>query len=399
VAAPADQLPIELPDDVEFDRPGNPLLRHPTWRHVDCPSCGGPAERETDTLDTFVDSSWYFARFTDPHAAEPVSKPAADHWLAVDQYIGGVEHAVLHLLYARFVTRALCDAGMLSVREPFAGLFTQGMVTHETFRSSDHGGWLEPAEVEARAGVWTERATGRPAIPGGAEKMSKSKRNVVAPEGVIASHGADAARLFVLSDSPPERDVQWSAAGLEGAWRFINRVWAEFDGFDAGSGGEGVDETLRRATHKTIRGVTEGLEQFRFNTAVARLHEFVAVLRAAPVEARASRREALEALARLIAPYTPHLAEACWARLGGAGLVAQAPWPSYDPALAQDDEKVLPVQINGKRRTEIRVVAGTLGPEVERIALADAEVRRHLGELSVRKVIVVPDRIVNIVAE
>jgi leucyl-tRNA synthetase len=394
VPAPADQLPIELPDDVSFDRPGNPLLRHPTWRHVSCPKCGGPAERETDTLDTFVDSSWYFARFADPKADAPIGL-AADHWLPVDQYIGGVEHAVLHLLYARFVTRALADDGRLSVREPFAGLFTQGMVTHETFRSSGDGRWLEPSEVGRTGETWSELATGLPALPGGAEKMSKSKRNVVAPEGVIETHGADAARLFVLSDSPPERDVQWSASGLEGAWRFMHRVWGEFDNAGGGSG-EGADD-LRRATHKTIRAVTDGLDQFRFNTAVARLHEFVGVLRATP-DAGPARREALAALARLVAPFTPHLAESCWERLGEAGLVAEAAWPTYDPALTEDAAKILPVQINGKRRAEIRVVAGTAPPAVEQIALSDAEVQRHLSGLTVRKVIVVPDRIVNIVA-
>jgi leucyl-tRNA synthetase len=392
--APANQLPIELPDDVTFDRPGNPLLHHPTWRHVSCPGCGAPAERETDTLDTFVDSSWYFARFADPHAAAPVGA-AADHWLPVDQYIGGVEHAVLHLLYARFVTRALADEGRLSVTEPFAGLFTQGMVTHETFRSAGDGRWLEPSEVEARGGGWVESTTGQPVMLGGVEKMSKSKRNVVAPEGVIQSHGADAARLFVLSDSPPERDVQWSAAGLEGAWRFMHRVWAEFDNLDGGSG-EGADQ-LRRATHKTIQAVTEGLEQFRFNTSVARLHEFVAILRGSQ-DGGAARREALSALARLVAPFTPHLAESCWERLGESGLVAEAPWPAHDPALTQDAERVLPVQINGKRRAEIRAAAGAAPTEVERIALSDGEVQRHLAGLSVRKVIVVPDRIVNIVA-
>lgn len=315
--------------------------------------------------------------------------------MPVDQYIGGVEHAVLHLLYARFITRALSDAGQLSVREPFAGLFTQGMVTHETFKSSVDGRWLEPSEVEARGGVWLERGSDRPAIPGGVEKMSKSKKNVVAPEGVIESHGVDAARLFVLSDSPPERDVQWSAAGLEGAWRFMHRVWAEFDNLDGGTV-DGGDE-LRRATHKTIKAVTDGLDQFRFNTAVARLHEFVGVLRNSPA-AGSARREALTALACLISPFTPHLAEACWERLGQAGLVAEAAWPAYDPALAQDEEKILPVQINGKRRGEIRAAPGTPPDAVERIALEDAEVQRHLQGMAIRKVIVVPDRIINIVA-
>ena len=405
VAVPEGQLPVALPEDVTFDRPGNPLLHHPTWRHVSCPQCGGAAERETDTMDTFVDSSWYFARFANPHAEAPIDKGAADYWLAVDQYIGGVEHAVLHLLYARFVTRALKDSGRLSVEEPFAGLFTQGMVVHETYRSSD-GRWLEPAEVEARGGQWIESTTGAPVELGGVEKMSKSKKNVVAPESVIDSHGVDAARLFVLSDSPPERDVQWTSSGLEGAWRFIHRVWSEFD---AQPIGEHVHDdhaealALRRATHKTIKAVTEGLDSFRFNTSIARLYEFMAVLKAAPADEAhpaviAARREALEALAKLVAPFTPHLAEEAWARLGCPGMVVDAPWPAYDPALAADDEKVLPVQINGKRRTEIRAPTGAAPDAVQQIALADEDVVRHLEGLTVRKVIVVPDRIVNIVA-
>jgi leucyl-tRNA synthetase len=408
VAVPEDQLPVVLPDDVSFDRPGNPLLRHPTWRNVDCPECGGPGLRETDTLDTFVDSSWYFARFADPFTADPINKAAADYWLPVDQYIGGVEHAVLHLLYARFITRALSDSGRLSVEEPFAGLFTQGMVVHETYKSSVDGRWLEPSQVEARSSGWVESATGQPVELGGLEKMSKSKKNVVAPEAVSESHGVDAARLFVLSDSPPERDVQWTASGLEGAWRFIHRVWAEFDAQPTGGPGEhdanDADAvTLRRATHKTIKAVTDGLDSFRFNTSIARLYEFLGALKAAPAEGAtpgvlAARHEALEALARLVSPFVPHLAEEAWERLGGSGMVVDAPWPSYDPALAADDEKILPVQINGKRRAEIRAATGAASADVEAIALADPEVVRHLEGMSVRKVIVVPDRIVNIVA-
>jgi len=399
VAAPPDQLPVELPEDVAFDKPGNPLLRHPTWRHVTCPECGGPGERETDTLDTFVDSSWYFARFADPHAAEPVSRAAADHWLAVDQYIGGVEHAVLHLLYARFITRALADSGLLSVQEPFAGLFTQGMVTHETYRSSVDGRWLEPSAVEARAGGWVERATGRPVELGGVEKMSKSKKNVIAPEAVSDTYGVDAARLFVLSDSPPERDVQWTEGGIEGASRFLGRVWGEVEALEAPA--ESLDGAveLRRATHRLIKAATEGLEGLRFNTVVSQFYSYLNTLKALRGRVGADeRREALRTLVVLIAPFTPHLAEECWAALGEAGMVVDARWPPYDPALTTADESVLPVQINGKRRAEIRAPVGAASPEVEAIALADGDVLRHLSGLTVRKVIVVPDRIVNIVA-
>jgi len=405
VAAP--QLPVVLPEDVTFDKPGNPLLRHPTWRKVSCPTCGGAAERETDTLDTFVDSSWYFARFTDPTSDKPVDKAAADYWLPVDNYIGGVEHAVLHLLYARFVTRALRDEGMLSISEPFAGLFTQGMVTHETFRRVEDSAWITPAEVERRGKDLVEIASGKPVEVGGVEKMSKSKKNVVAPEDIFDAYGVDAARLFVMSDSPPERDVQWSTGGVEGAWRFIHRVWNEFDSQPNGSVGEHGDEPaaveLRRATHRLIKALGDSIEGFRFNTGIARLYEFLNVLKSAPAESAtdavlAARIEALSALARLISPYTPHLAEECWVRLGQSGMVVEAPWPEFDEAMAAEDEKILPVQINGKRRGEIRAAAGAAEADVEQIALSDATVQAHLAGLTVRKVIVVKDRIVNIVA-
>ena len=385
-----------------FDVPGNPLDRHPTWKHVKCPSCGADARRETDTLDTFVDSSWYFARFTDPTADAPLDKAAADRWLPVDQYIGGVEHAILHLLYARFITRALSDAGLMNVKEPFAGLFTQGMVVHETYKAAD-GKWVEPTDVEIVTDgdrrTAARRSTGETLAIGDIEKMSKSKKNVVAPEEILETYGVDAGRLFVLSDSPPERDVQWTSGGVEGASRFVQRVWAEFDGFDPAKAGDAkLDEALRRETHKAIKAVSEGVEGFRFNAAIAKLYAFVAVIRAHAEAGGEARREALSALARLIAPFTPHLAEECWARIGGEGLVSEAPWPAYSASLAAEDERVLPVQINGKRRGEVRVPAGTSEAEVEKIALADEGVLRHLEGLTVAKVIVVKDRIVNIVA-
>ena len=408
----AASLPVRLPDDLDFSRPGNALARHPTWRHVDCPQCGGAAERETDTLDTFVDSSWYFARFTDPTAEQPIDRAAADYWLPVDQYVGGIEHAVLHLLYARFVTRALADDGMLGVCEPFAGLFTQGMVTHETYRRPS-GEWVEPGSVD----IVTEGAarlarlidTGEAVDIGDIEKMSKSKRNTVAPSQIFDDYGVDAARLFVMSDSPPDRDVQWTTGGIEGAWRFINRVWNEFDSQPPVGGAAAADvgddaqaKDLVRATHRLIASLTEAIDAFRFNSGIARLYEFLNVLKASPAEGatpavQAARHEALSALARLIAPFTPHLAESCWARLGESGLAAQAPWPSFDPAAFASDDAVLPVQINGKRRGEVRVAKGLAEAEVIKIALADEGVQRHLEGLTVRKVIVVKDRIVNIV--
>jgi leucyl-tRNA synthetase len=411
IPVPKDQLPVRLPEDLDFSRPGNALARHPTWKHVACPGCGAAAERETDTLDTFVDSSWYFDRFTAPDAAEPIDRAAADYWMPVDQYIGGIEHAVLHLLYARFVNRALADAGMLSAREPFAGLFTQGMLTHETYRRQN-GEWVEPSEVEVVAEGAARRARliegGEPVVIGDAEKMSKSKRNTVTPSVIFDDYGVDAARLFVMSDSPPDRDVQWTTGGIEGAWRFVNRVWNEFDSQPADAARAGAEDDPRaselvRATHRLAAAVTEAIEHFRFNSGIARLYEFLNLLKTMPADGAstallAARREALSTLARLIAPFTPHLAESCWERLRGPGMVVEAPWPKFDPALISDDERVLPVQINGKRRGEIRAAVGAERALIEKIALADAGVQRHLAGLTVRKVIVVQDRIVNIVA-
>jgi leucyl-tRNA synthetase len=301
---------------------------------------------------------------------------------------------------------ALADEGLVSVREPFAGLFTQGMVTHETYRRQN-GEWVEPGAVEITSEGMTRRArvalTGEPVVIGDVEKMSKSKRNVVAPGDIAASHGVDAARLFVLSDSPPERDVQWTTAGVEGAARLMNRIWGEFDalGEDEGAGSPAGDLALSRVAHRAIKAVTEAIEGFRFNSAVARLHEFSAAVRAARIEDSASpdvRREALSTLARLIAPFAPHLAEACWERLGKSGLLVDAPWPEWDAIFTEDEVNVLPVQINGKRRAEIRAPAGASADEVERLVLENSEVRSRLEGLTVRKVIVVPGRIVNLVA-
>jgi leucyl-tRNA synthetase len=406
VPVPADQLPVALPEDVTFDVPGNPLDRHPTWKHVDCPSCGTKALRETDTLDTFVDSSWYFARFTDPTASEPIARAAADKWLPVDQYIGGVEHAVLHLLYARFISRALSDAGLMSVREPFAGLFTQGMVVHETyFEGTDAVGkpqWVEPTDVriETLEGqrIATRLSNGAPLSIGDIEKMSKSKKNVVAPAEILESHGVDAGRLFVLSDSPPERDVQWTPGGVEGASRFVQRAWTLFDSYDPDfSGDEAANTALLRETHKAIKAVTEGVEGFRFNAAIAKLYAFVATVRDSEKAGGTAKHQALSALARLIAPFTPHLAEECWTRLGEQGMILDAPWPVWDAALAADDEVVLPIQVNGKRRAEIRVARGTEPAEVEALVLADPVVRARLEGQEIRKIVVVKDRIVNLV--
>ncbi len=406
VPVPDDQLPVLLPDNADFSEPGNPLARHPTWKHVDCPSCGGKAQRETDTMDTFVDSSWYFARFTDPKSKEPINKEEAAYWLPVDQYIGGVEHAVLHLLYSRFFTRALRDCGLLDLPsgEPFAGLFTQGMVTHETYKS-ETGSWLLPEEIEKRDGGIFEIASHKPVTLGPSEKMSKSKKNVVDPLQIIADYGADCARWFTLSDSPPERDFEWSEAGVRGAWGSIQKLWALAEATPAADDGpatEGEPLELRRLAHRTVRDVTAGIEKFHFNVGIARMNELANALRkaeqsTAPGMATA-RREAMKLFAQLAAPFAPHVAEECWSVLGGAGMVTTAKWPAPDPALLVSDTLILPVQINGKKRAEISVPASADKAAVEAIAREDDAVKQHLSGLTVQKVIVVPGRIVNIVA-
>ncbi len=389
VPVPKDQLPIILPEDVSFAIPGNPLDRHPTWKHVPCPSCGGEARRETDTLDTFVDSSWYFIRFASQPDAKPFDRTGAEKWLPVNQYIGGVEHAILHLLYARFWTRALKHIGMLDIAEPFAGLFTQGMVTHETYKSSD-GRWLAPDDV--RSGI--EIATGEAVNVGRVEKMSKSKKNTVDPEPIVDQYGADAVRWFVLSDSPPERDLPWSESGIEGAWRFVQRLWrvVETEGGDAGVGD---DLPLRKLAHRTTHDVASDIEALQFNKAVARLYSFVsAIEKAAP---SADRDTAVATLLRLASPMVPHVAEEAWAAAGNTGLIADAAWPDVDPALLVDDEVTIAIQVNGKLRDTLVFPKGAPRDEVEAAALASDKIARLLDGPP-RKVIIVPDRLVNIVA-
>ncbi|WP_380783226.1 leucine--tRNA ligase [Sphingomonas sp. R86520] len=390
VPVPKDQLPIILPEDVSFAVPGNPLDRHPTWKNVPCPSCGADARRETDTLDTFVDSSWYFIRFASQPDAKPFDRTGAEKWLPVNQYIGGVEHAILHLLYARFWTRALKHIGMLDIAEPFAGLFTQGMVTHETYKSSD-GRWLSPDDV--RGGI--EVATGEAVNVGRVEKMSKSKKNTVDPEPIVDQYGADAVRWFVLSDSPPERDLPWSESGIEGAWRFVQRLWRLIESDDAAKA-EGEDIGLRKLCHRTTVGIESDINALQFNKAVARLYSLCsAIEKAAP---SADREQAVRTLLLLVSPMVPHVAEEAWATAGNDGLIADAAWPIVDPAMLVDDEVTIAVQVNGKLRDTLVFPKGAPKDEVEAAALASEKIVRLLEGKPPRKVIVVPDRLVNIVA-
>ncbi|MFO0348484.1 MAG: leucine--tRNA ligase [Alphaproteobacteria bacterium] len=404
VPVPEDQLPVRLPEDVDFSIPGNPLDHHPSWKHVPCPSCGRPARRETDTCDTFVDSSWYFARFCSPHAESPVTRAAADAWLPVDQYIGGIEHAILHLLYSRFFTRAMTAAGHVGLAEPFAGLFTQGMVQHESYRGAD-GRWLYPTEVEKRAdGSAIHRETGEAVTVGRVEAMSKSRRNTVDPDAIIGRYGADTARWFILSDNPPERDMEWTDSGVAGASRFTQRALRMIAGAVLPPPGtavaEGAARDLRRATHRSIAAVTEALETFAFNVAVARLHELANAIEDAKDADGAARREAMEAFARLVSPMMPHLAEELWSvlRPGAARLLAEEPWPDADDALMAADSVTLAVQVSGKLRATIEVPVGADEATIFAAAEAEENVIRALGGRPIRKRIHVPGRVVNLVA-
>lgn len=414
VPVPRADLPVKLPDDVTFDKPGNPLDRHPTWKFVKCPRCGKPARRETDTMDTFVDSSWYYARFTAPWENEPTNKDAIRKWLPVDQYIGGIEHAILHLLYSRFFMRAMKLTGHVNVDEPFKGLFTQGMVVHETYHNKE--GWVAPADIRIEEKDGVRRATllsdGSPVEIGSIEKMSKSKKNVVDPDDIISSYGADTARLFMLSDSPPERDVIWTEAGAEGAHRFVQRVWRLISSSaeilthvkpQAGTKGAALD--ISKAAHRTLAKVADDIEKLAFNRAVARLYELVNKLapelqnlEQADDEMKAALRQALDFFIIMISPMTPHLAEECHAALGETNLVAQMSWPHYDPALIVDNEITIPIQINGKKRGDLTIARNADQSTIEKAVLALDFVQSNLAGKKPKKIIVVPQRIVNVVA-
>ncbi len=403
---PRSDLPVTLPPDARFDIPGNPLERDDEWKRVACPDCGGEAKRDTDTFDTFVDSSWYFARFACPGAETPLDADAMRRWLPVDQYVGGIEHAILHLLYSRYFMRALRETGHVTFDEPFSGLLAQGMVCHETYRAGD-GEWLYPEQVtRGPDGAARHRETGAPVTVGPSRKMSKSHRNVVDPEDMIARYGADTARLFMLSDSPPERDLEWTEAGIEGAWRYVQRLWRLVGeppaplcepGAPMPAALDAAALALRRATHRTVAGVSEDLERFRFNKAVARVRELSNAIADYRGGEGAALREALETLVLLIGPMTPHLGETLWRRLGHDDFLCRRPWPRADAALAAEAETVVAVQVNGKKRAIIRAAAGSEAAVLESRALAEPGVRAAIGARPVRRVIVVPDRIVNVV--
>ena len=443
VPVPEQDLPVTLPEDVTFDRPGNPLDHHPTWKHVACPQCGAPARRETDTMDTFVDSSWYFARFTDPWiASAPTDRPMVDAWMPVDQYIGGIEHAILHLLYSRFFIRAMKRTNHIGMDEPFAGLFTQGMVVHETYRGAN-GEWAAPAEVKIEAEGEAPRArliaTGEAVEIGTIEKMSKSKRNTVDPDDIIDTYGADIARWFMLSDSPPDRDVNWTEKGVQGAWRFAQRLWrlvGEAAELAQGAPAERPTEfsapatVLRKAAHRALARVSDDIEKLHFNVCVAHIYEFANSLNTiigdigaqsgarkgeqsggqsggkdasempsvATPDLRWAMREAVNILVRLFHPMMPHLAEECWAMLGHDTLVAQAPWPEVERALLVEETLTLPVQINGRKRADVTVARDAGEADIENAVLALEAVQRALEGKRPKKVIIVPQRIVNVVA-
>ncbi|MEL7444533.1 MAG: leucine--tRNA ligase [Pseudomonadota bacterium] len=392
VPVPKDHLPVTLPDDVDFETPGNPLERHPKWKHCTCPKCGGEAVRETDTLDTFTNSSWYFLRFASQPSDKPFDAAEIAKWMPVEHYIGGIEHAILHLLYARFWTRALAKIGKFDVTEPFASLFTQGMVTHETYSLGD-GSWLSPTEVRKDGADWVTIEGGAPVAAGRVVKMSKSKKNVVDPDNIIDQYGADAVRWFMLSDSPPERDLPWSESGIEGCGRFVQRLWRLFESVDADAVGE--DKELARRSHQAIVAVAEDIEALSFNKAVARIYELTGAAEKAGQSE--SRNFAINAILHMVSPMMPHLAEEAWAKLGQEGMIADARWPEHDAAMLVEDEVTIAVQHKGKLRDTLTAPKGASKENLEALALASEKVQRSLDGAEVRKVIVVPDRLVNIV--
>ena len=411
VEVPESDLPVKLPDDVSFDKPGNPLEHHKTWKNVACPKCNKEARRETDTFDTFVDSSWYFARFCSPHANQPVQDDAVNYWLPVDQYIGGVEHAILHLLYSRFFTRAMKDTGHVKLEEPFSGLFTQGMVTHETYKDTD-GNWIFPEEVIYDGDKALHIKTKQPITVGPIESMSKSKKNIIDPQSIVDTFGADTARWFILSDTPPERDIQWTDKGVEASSRFIQRAWKIItDGMHHVSAkGETAPDKFseeaiktRKITHRAIKDVTDALENLRFNRAIAHIYELSNEIQTIFSNKKSfnnnelyANRELLEVYCKLLAPMAPHLAEECWKLMGHSDLLSATSWPEFINEYVEDDNILIIVQVNGKKRGEINVPINASQSEVEKMAMDIDNVKKAINN-DIHKIIYVPKRILNIV--
>lgn len=406
VPVPESELPVRLPEDISFDKTGNPLENHPAWKYVNCPKCKKAAKRETDTFDTFFESSWYFMRYATLPSSDPLEKKSVNYWLPVDCYIGGIEHAVLHLLYSRFFTRALSKCGLLDLKEPFKRLETQGMISHETYKNSE-GKWLSPDDiVKNDEGKFIEIKTGLPVNVGRIEKMSKSKKNTIDPRHIIETYGVDAARLFMLSDSPPDRDLEWTDAGIEGAWRYINRLWRlvqeyKASSYDAKSDSCNQTGTLRKATHKTIAAVTDDIEKFHFNRSIARIRELTNLIEATPVtmENSISRHEAIIAAIHLLNPFMPHLTEELWQELGGEGFLYNRPWPTADKEFLVDDSVTIAIQVNGKLRGTIELPKDSDKKYIEEEALGVASVKDFLKDKKINKIIVVPNRIVNVVIQ
>ncbi|MFO7704150.1 MAG: leucine--tRNA ligase [Halopseudomonas sp.] len=420
VPVPEDQLPVVLPEDVVPDGAGSPLARMPEFYECLCPTCGGPAKRETDTMDTFVESSWYFARYTSPHFQQGMVDPkAANHWLPVDQYIGGIEHAILHLLYARFFHKLMRDQGLVDCNEPFKNLLTQGMVIAETyFRLEENGSktWFNPADVavkrDAKGKIIAAQlaSDGQPVEIGGIEKMSKSKNNGVDPQSMIDQYGADTCRLFMMFASPPDMSLEWSDTGVEGAHRFLRRVWRLAHQHNAAGATARLEistlgdeqKAVRRSIHLAIRQASQDIGQHhKFNTAIAAIMTLMNVLEKAPQASRQDRallQEGLEAVCLLLAPITPHISHALWQGLGHATLAIDAPWPRLDESALVQDTLQLVIQVNGKLRSQIEVAADASRAEIEAAARENENVQRFTEGLSIRKVIVVPGKLVNIVA-
>ncbi|WP_341760272.1 leucine--tRNA ligase [Candidatus Endowatersipora endosymbiont of Watersipora subatra] len=400
-----ENLPILLPNNVTFDQPGNPLERHPTWRNVNCPSCGRSAQRETDTMDTFVDSSWYFSRFTNSNCSTPTNLNSVNAWLPVDQYIGGIEHAILHLLYSRFFTYAMKKTGHLSIEEPFKGLFTQGMVVHETYGNTEMG-WFKSKEITIEETGHSRRAfrldNGEEIPIGNLEKMSKSKCNTVDPDDIISIYGADTVRWFVLSDSPPDRDIIWTEAGIKGAHRFIQRFWRlvmQTTTYEDTYHNNAGDQELLKATNRVLANLDIMLPKLRYNSAIAQIYKLVNQIEKAIESGVSSEtlRESVSITIQMIAPMMPHIAEECWATLGFKKMVSETFWPTINQSFLFDTKITMPVQINGKKLGYV-----IIDKELDKIGIKDLVlkldfVQSALLKKELKKMIIIPGKIVNVV--